>query len=437
MHRMRRWLGLKNLVADAVIAVSDLVRDGNRGTVSGVAAVVRVVPSLRRVADQVEVLAHAGLGVSAALVRGITRAVSGTVDVAHRLTAGPVERPFGDDHAPTPIRSDALGSLPWVRDAALGAVNGIAGDYLARVGNGLGLEMTLRSGGVRLELSREAIGEALPQATGRICLLVHGLATTEWSWSYEAAQRQGDPALTYGTLLQRDAGFTPIYLRYNSGRHVSQNGRELAGLLRALMAAWPVPVESVVLIGHSMGGLVARSACHYGQEAGSDWVDRLTHVFCLGSPHRGSALEKAGNVLSVALAALPVPSVQIVRRILDERSDGIKDLRFGYVRDDEWQGRDLDALLVDHSRGTPLLPHVEYTFVAGAVTESTDHWLAQAIGDLLVRIPSALGDSRVPARRVGGVTHVGLANDPRVYGHILDRLVPGASPAASDRPGER
>ena len=71
----------------------------------------------------------------------------------------------------------------------------------------------------------------------------------------------------YGTALAEVLGQTPIYLLYNSGRHVSTNGQDLSELLEKLLAQWPVPVEELVIVAHSMGGLVARSAVHYGQAA--------------------------------------------------------------------------------------------------------------------------------------------------------------------------
>ena len=83
------------------------------------------------------------------------------------------------------------------------------------------------------------------------------------------------------------------HVRYNTGLHVSENGRGLARLLDEMVEEWPCQLEELVLIGHSMGGLVARSACHYG----ASWTDRVRHVFCLGSPHLGADLEKGANVL--------------------------------------------------------------------------------------------------------------------------------------------
>jgi len=74
--------------------------------------------------------------------------------------------------------------------------------------------------------------------------------------------------------LRDDLGYSPVFLRYNTGLHVSVNGRTLAEILELLQDQWPVPITELVLIGHSMGGLVARSACHYGAELQHGWGRR-------------------------------------------------------------------------------------------------------------------------------------------------------------------
>ena len=155
-----------------------------------------------------------------------------------------------------------LMTLPGRRDDALAVVNGFFGDRLADQGSTLAIPMTLRSRTGALAPDRETLAGEFPEATGSIALFVHGLMSTESIWEFP-----GDPDTTYGNLLARDHGVTPIYVRYNTGQHISVNGRELAGLLHRLVSAWPVPVHDISLIGHSMGGLVIRSSCHYAPPA--------------------------------------------------------------------------------------------------------------------------------------------------------------------------
>ncbi|MSP25550.1 MAG: alpha/beta fold hydrolase [Myxococcales bacterium] len=425
---MRRWLGLKNLVIDGVERTTNLVQETHESAARRAYALVKLVEPLEEPAAIVEELHGLTARTVFASIRLTNRAVGAMLEGGHRLLAilSPERRDAGTvlkDDGP-PMRSDALGTAAWFRDAALGAVNGVVGDYLAEQGNPLGLEMTFRRHGAHLPLDRESLAEALPDATGKLCVFVHGLACTEWTWSAFAAETHGDPAVNYGTLLARDHGFTPIYLRYNSGLHISENGRRLAELLEVLCAEYPVAVEELVLIGHSMGGLVIRSASHYGSEAGRAWVKKLSDVVCIAAPHFGAPLEKAGHLLTTVLKLFDTPGTQIPARIIDARSVGIKDLRHGYVLDDDW--------LEETRNEVPFIPQVRYSFVAATVTADPNHPLAHLAGDLLVRLASATGAHPEPAERIpfelgqgavlGGLTHVQLANHPAVYAQICRLL---------------
>src|SRR5205823_7106966 len=106
---------------------------------------------------------------------------------------------------------------------------------------------------------RAALKQRLSEARGDVLVLIHGLCMNDLQW-----QRDGHD---HGAVLARELGFTPVYLSYNSGLHISTNGRELSAQLQALLDAWPCPVQRLVLVGHSMGGLLARSALHYGGQA--------------------------------------------------------------------------------------------------------------------------------------------------------------------------
>src|SRR5581483_5847116 len=150
------------------------------------------------------------------------------------------------------------------------------GDTLARRENGLALTMALRSGGRDVVLTRAGIRQAYPHATSRVAVFIHGLCETDDAWMLGGTRH-----VPYGFRLQAELGYTPVYLRYNTGLHISENGRQLARLLDRILAAWPVEVHELSLIGHSMGGLVARSACHYGAEA--PWCGQIRHVFTLGA----------------------------------------------------------------------------------------------------------------------------------------------------------
>jgi len=155
-----------------------------------------------------------------------------------------------------------------------------------------------------------------------------------------------------------ELAFTPLYVRYNTGLHISANGRALAQLLGDVVAAWPTGVEEIVLVGHSMGGLVARSACHYAEVDGHRWTDSVRHVFCLGSPHLGADLEKGTNAVAWAFGRLP--ETRAFSTILNARSVGIKDLRYGSCAEEDWFDCDPDEFLCDRCQEMPFLPEASY-----------------------------------------------------------------------------
>ena len=192
---------------------------------------------------------------------------------------------------------------------------------------------------------------------------------------------------SYGARLARDLGVTPLDVRYNSGRHVSQNGRSLAQLLEQVAAAWPAGVAQVALVGHSMGGLVARSASHQAAEAGMAWAGRVRHVVSLGSPHAGAPLAQSAHLAAHALHAFP--ETRPFARFLRRRSAGIRDLRHGSLVDRDWAGRDPDALRAAACAEVPLLPGATHCFVAATVTRDAGHPLGRVLGDWLVLAPSA------------------------------------------------
>ena len=305
--------------------------------------------------------------------------------------------------------------------AVVSALNGAFGDTLERQGNALALPMAFRRGGRDLELTAEDLAGAYPNPKPRLAVFVHGLCETDDAWSWIPARSARH--VPYGHRMEVELGYSPLYLRYNTGRHVSENGRELADTLERLIAEWPVPVDEVVLIGHSMGGLVGRSACHYG--AGGGAVAKVRHVITLGTPHDGAPLEQVTNAASVALARLP--ETRPLARALNLRSSGIKDLRYGYLVDECWSGQDSDAFLRDTSREIPFLETARHYFICATLTREADAAVGRIIGDLLVLQPSAWAH---PARgkrlsfpvehyyHLGGVNHFDLLNHPAIYAQI-------------------
>jgi hypothetical protein len=307
---------------------------------------------------------------------------------------------------------------------ALAALNAVAGDRLGPDLAPLAIRMAVRAYGRDVHVATRELSAAFDHPTPRLAVFVHGLAETEDSW-----QRRGAESRPYGPRLQAEFGYTPIYVRYNTGRHVSDNGHDLAGLLDALIAAWPVQVDELLLVGHSMGGLVIRSACAHGQQESAAWVGRVRHVFYLGTPHLGAPLARAAGFTGWALGKMAEtrPFVTLV----NGSSPGIKDLRHGYVLAGDWADCDQDSCVRDHRGDTPLLPRASHYTISATVTTDPGHPLGAVVGDLFVQPASAHGrrgayqhipfpvDSR---RRLGGMHHFDLLNHPAVWAAIRDLL---------------
>ena len=320
------------------------------------------------------------------------------------------------------------------RGAALvAAINGLIGDTLERRQSALVQPMSIRAGGEPVALTRPDLDAAFPTATPRIAVFLHGLMETEFSWQW-GRQRTGD---SYGDMLEHELGITPVYVRYNSGRRISENGRSLAELIEQLVAGWPVPVSEVALIGHSMGGLVARSAAHQAELDRRVWPTLTRQIVSLGTPHMGAPLEQAVHWASAGLNLLP--ETQPFSRFLRRRSGGIRDLRQGSLVDEDWRDCDPDALRARAVAEVPLLNGATHCFVTATITRSPRHPLGRLIGDCLVLQPSGSGRSRTRriafdeeyGHHVGGAHHFALLNHPAVYDRLNVWL---GSSASSPRP---
>jgi pimeloyl-ACP methyl ester carboxylesterase len=354
-------------------------------------------------------------GLTRAIYGGVERGIRGATQAAGAVAA----ELWGDD-------SDQALESRTTSAAVLAAVNGIYGDELNERDNPLASPMAIRHRGKMIPPTADGLAAAFPSATERVVVFVHGWCLTERSWSRRPPADSGmEDSRTYGERLREELGFSPVRLRYNTGLHVSVNGRALADLLDRLHADWPVPISELVLVGHSMGGLVARSACYYGAEQQHRWTDAVSHVVCLGSPHLGADLEKGVSVASWALARLP--ETRAIAAFLNARSDGVKDLRYGACLDEDWRDVDPDEFLRDRCHEAPFLPHATYHFVAATLTPSL---LGIIAGDQLVRSYSATGRGR--SRRIPfdaehgltltGLSHLDLLNHPLVYAKLRDWL---------------
>lgn len=304
-------------------------------------------------------------------------------------------------------------------EVALGILNGVIGDYLERTGNGLATEMQLVQRGRPLPMARTALARAYPDATPRVVVLLHGSSCTELSW-------QMPDGTDYGALLARDLGYTPLYVRYNSGLAIADSGEALARLLETLVAEYPVPVDELLLIGHSMGGLVIRSACHVAKRQGLGWTGRVRRAIYVGTPHLGAPLERIGRVVAKILTAVDDPYTRLAADLGNLRSAGIRDLGDADLTHEDRARQCATLSLRDARHPVPLLPEIQHFLIAGSF--STDPRIALLFGDALVPVASATFGHCTDAATLGlppshirffaGVSHMRLPRSPEVYAQI-------------------
>ncbi|TXH63461.1 MAG: alpha/beta hydrolase [Burkholderiaceae bacterium] len=351
--------------------------------------------------------------------RGITGLVYQSVRGVTRLVGGSAEALLG---ALAPALADSGPHQPPrpEREAVLAALNGVLGDHLAATDNPLAITMAMRHAGRPLMLEKFALRARLPAATPKLLVLLHGLCMNDLQW-----HRDGHD---HGEALARDHGYTPVYLHYNSGLSISTNGRILAALMERLCDNWPMPIERLAMLGHSMGGLVARSAIHHAGLAHRDalrWPARVDDLVCLGSPHQGAPLERAGHGIDLLLGAAPYAAP--LARLGKVRSAGINDLRLGNIvsppSSDDGSFRCAQVALPRTTRCYA---------IAGSLGPSRGHLKARLLGDGLVPVDSALGQHDDPARRldfapdrqsvVQHTSHLGLLSSAEVYGLLRSWL---------------
>jgi PGAP1-like protein len=406
-------------------AIGDLGGDA----AAGIAELARGVHEA--VADRV----FGALGPPAAPVRAWHDTIAATSYRGARVLAGSVVR-GGAVAGGLAVDDDAPSVSETGRGRALvAALNGAWGDRLAARGSPLALSMTVRAQGRDVGTDRASLASVFVDASPRVAVFVHGLGESDDAW-----RRRGIGNCTpYGERLAAEHGFTPVYVRYNSGLHISANGRTLAALLDKLTASWPCEVSELALVGHSMGGLVLRSACQYGSDAGHRWPERVRSVFALGAPHMGAPLERAANMAGYGLSL--VPEARPFARPLAVRAAGVKDLRHGYLIDSDWDGRDPDALRSPAAAEVPWSEHADHYFVSATLSANPDGVSGRLLGDLLVlrrsawaqrgRVGRGSGAQRLRFeldhyRNLGEANHFDLLNHPAVY-EQLSRWLSGRS----------
>ena len=379
----------------------------NRAHLSDLRGVLRLaVEATVGVTDLVEKmhhtiqLGHAPLGASRAdKTSGLTGFVYRSIRGTTRLVGKGIDAGMAPVTALLPEEASTA-----TRDALVSAINGVYGDHLVQTDNPLAVEMELRFEGQPVDIEQPPVA-----STKKVMLFVHGLCLNDGHWTRDG-QNQAQ-------ALATDLGYAPLYLRYNTGLPITDNGRALAEMLESLLQDWPQQFSELVIVGHSMGGLVARSACHHGSLADHDWLQHLHKLVSIGTPHHGAPLERGGNWLEYAMDFSPYAAP--FTRISTKRSAGITDLRHGSITEPK---QDFVPLPVD----------VECYAMAATLGKKRNKVGEKLIGDGLVPLDSALGRHKDPSRTllfpkdhqwIGfEMGHLKLMGDPGVYAQLRNWL---------------
>jgi len=379
-----------------------------------------------RIAEGVHQSVWSTIGLSGGKAPGQTRGITGlvykSIHIVTRLVGIAVDTVLAGLQPLFESAEDAKPELPQ-REAVLAALNGVMGDRLVAGNNPFATSMTMRYLGEALNWRALS---PLPEATGKVLLLVHGLCMNDLQWHTQHKGRVVD----HGDTLASALGYTPVYLRYNSGLHTSQNGRELSAQLEQMVTQWPTPIEELTVVAHSMGGLLIRSAFHYAKQEALRWPGHLKNIVFLGTPHHGAPLEQAGNWVDVVLCSTPytAPFARLGRL----RSAGITDLRYGHVLDEDWHGHDRFHRKPDDRQVVPLPEGVACYTVAATRAAKRGALANQLVGDGLVPLHSALGqhdDARrnllFASQRIDyRMSHTELLSSPEVTRQMVQWLTP-------------
>lgn len=382
--------------------------------------------SVTRIAEGVHRSVQDGIGIPGAAEDGLTRGLTGmvyrSVHDGSKLVGQGIDAALSKLEPLFESAEDAQPGTPQ-REAILAALNGVMGDKLLATKNPFTTTMSLR---YRQEALNWQDLPSMPEVTGKVLLLIHGACMNDLQWT----RQHQEQTVNHGQSLASALGYTPVYLRYNSGLHISQNGHELAAQLEQLIQKWPTEIDELSVVAHSMGGLVTRSAMHSAHAKEFAWPSRLKNLICLGTPHHGAPLEKAGNWVDVLLGSTSYTAPFATLGKL--RSSGITDLRYGNIVDADWHGHDRFHRKADSRQPVPLPADVNCYTVAATMAAKPGTLTDQLVGDGLVPLNSALGIHRNPERTLAfpesnqwiayKMNHMELLGSPEVARQMIDWL---------------
>ena len=307
------------------------------------------------------------------------------------------------------------------------ALNGIIGDKLEEEKNNLAIQMSFRKDNADVSPDALNLSDSLQKTNGDLVIFVHGLMADEVLWKEPSRGKKG-----YGVLLEEEKNQTVLYLRYNTGRHISQNGRSLSNLMQNVNEIYGDSIKRITIIAHSMGGLVSRSSCYYAEIQGQNWISKIKKIYLIGVPNDGAFLEKMGHLTTIILKKIWNFQTRLIAKIADERSNGIKDLRWGFMVDEDWQSSNANDLLNVKRKSIPPLKGVKYFIIVGTLLENETHVVSQYFGDGLVGKKSASGEifstpdnmyhDFLDFQIFSKINHISLLTSTDVYKYIEETI---------------
>ncbi len=394
-NRSKDILGTGRLTVDAIIGITDIVESLHQTIVS--------MGGILGESDNNRTSGITGLVYKS--IRGVTELAGKGLDMQlNRLNSM-----LGDDD-----------SSPN-REAVLAALNGVLGDHLASRNNPLAITMQFRCEGKAL--NEEELSEMIRQSKGKLAIMIHGLCMNDLQWNKEGHD--------HGQTLARDLELTPLYVHYNTGLHISENGKIFSDLLETILAQTSEPLE-LVIVAHSMGGLVSRSAYHYEEASSHQWINHLKKMVFIATPHHGTLLEKGGNWVDILLEISPYSAP--FSRLGKIRSSGVTDLRYGNVVDEDWKDSNRFEMSGDPRIPVPLPENVESYAIAATIGKASNKLADDVIGDGLVSVNSALGHHKNPELTLSfpedhqwigrNMNHLDVLNRQEVYETLKNWLSP-------------
>jgi pimeloyl-ACP methyl ester carboxylesterase len=389
--------GLIGITTDATVGITDLVEDMNK----------RIVHPPFLPSTPIQHLITGISGIVYSGVRNTTKFIGGGLE---KIT-NHFDQQFD------------IGLSFGKKETMLAVLNGVVGDYLSKKKNPLAIPMQLRYQGETIALDADNINKVYPKINGNILLMVHGLCMNDLQWNQNGHN--------HGELLAQEFGLIPIYVQYNGGLHVSENGQNFNAILEKLLKAWPVAIDEITIVAHSMGGLVTRSAFNYGKKENKNWTKHVKKLVFLGSPHHGAPLERIGNYIDHLFEAISY--VKPFARLSKMRSSGITDLRFGNLLKEDWKGQDRFKNSSKERKHVALPENVTSYAIAACIGKEEGTLKTTILGDGLVQLDSALGQHKDPNRTLNfkesntyisyETSHMELLSNIKVYNKLKEWLV--------------